>query len=731
MIVHEAKLILTAREIAKTYHNEFITPEHVILASLSGSDTRKVLKKLSIDADTLEKDLKTYIMDSSLEPLYWSKDIEITYSESLQYAIQAIDEICENDKTYIGSMESAVRLVLYAMATSGSQVLENALIAQNVEIESLLKSDKKQESNQVKNKRIDLRNRYLRFPEITDLDNDLVVTLLKHEDKIEDSIYKLGTRLSNPFKVDIFIKEKGKFLDTMVDVILVHAYYKMNAFIPVECDLADIIMSQGAKMAASDVINSVMGTCESLSVQNGNKPVVLFLYNSIGSTGSEQAIVKYMLGYKNRKHTSIILTDAESLYTQCKDVMDSTGLVVSRDDVGILSEMDILNLYREEVQIASDLELTDDAFDTVVKVAKEMSSADTYFNKVKVILPEYVIYTKNNEKYNDRQIVNTEIIKEMFKSLGKDYEKALSRVEHEKEVSKHRSLNEKLKENIFGQDKAIDTVTKYIEISQAGLSDEHKPMGSFLFVGPTGVGKTELARQLADKLGYKLLKYDMSEYSESFTVSRLLGSPAGYVGYENGHTMVDDITANPKSVVLLDEIEKAHPKIYDILLQITDDASLTDGRNGKADFSNAVIIMTSNAGAQDSTKRGIGFGNDKFNSDGMKNAVNMLFKPEFRGRLSSIVEFNSLGNDIYKNIVEKELLKIQDKMTKNGGKHFIWNNDTVEFIVNHVDTKDSGARQISKYILDNVTAEIGHLVVNNPDKTEYVLTCNNDGLNIE
>lgn len=730
MVVGETRLMKAAKAVAEKYHSEFITPEHVAMSLLDSGEYRSAFNNLNIDTKTLKRDLEAYINESSLDPTYWDADIKITYSESLCNALQKVDELCDDENVYMDTEDQALRVILYAMAKSGSQVLENALTAQNVEIDSLMDAVH-EHSEQVE--KIDIRNRYLKLVDIDELDEDIRACIETHLDSIDDTAHKMGIRLVPPFATDIFIREKGRFIEDAIRMVMAHSYYHMNAYIPVEIDLADIMLSQGAKMAASDIVGSIMNTCDRLADEHG-KHVVLHIYNTMSLGDSDVPLIKYILGYKDRKSVSVIMSNADEMYTKCKDAMDSAGMLMSTEELGFISEMDVLEVFRNETEYYSDLKITDEAFDLIVRVAKEITNDKAYYSHVKVILQEYVLYTKTHNEYAGINEVDVNIVKNMFKSLGKEYGQALSRVEQEieaKNQNKGKSLNDKLKENIFGQDKAVDTVTKYIEISQAGLSEEHKPMGSFLFVGPTGVGKTELARQLADKLGYKLLKYDMSEYSESFTVSRLIGSPAGYVGYENGHTMVDDITANPKSVVLLDEIEKAHPKIYDVLLQITDDASLTDGRNGKADFSNAVIIMTSNAGAQDSTKRGIGFGNEKINSDGMKNAVNKLFKPEFRGRLSSIVEFNSLDNNIYKDIVSKELNKLKSKMAKNGGKNFIWNDNTVEFIVDHVDTKESGARQISKYVLDNVTTQISHMIVNNPDKLEYVLTCENGSLNVE
>ncbi|MDR2185823.1 MAG: ATP-dependent Clp protease ATP-binding subunit ClpA [Treponema sp.] len=225
----------------------------------------------------------------------------------------------------------------------------------------------------------------------------------------------------------------------------------------------------------------------------------------------------------------------------------------------------------------------------------------------------------------------------------------------ENEKDKLRFLESRLKERIFGQDEAVEAVVKAVKRSRAGFRNPGKPVANFLFVGPTGVGKTELARSLADILGVSMHRFDMSEYQEKHTVSRLIGSPPGYVGYEDGGLLTDAVRKQPHGVVLLDEIEKAHQDIYNILLQIMDYATLTDNNGRKADFRNVVFIMTSNAGARDIGRSLIGFGERILDESAVDGAVEKIFTPEFRNRLDAVVRFGHLTREIMTSIVEKEL----------------------------------------------------------------------------
>jgi ATP-dependent Clp protease ATP-binding subunit ClpA len=221
------------------------------------------------------------------------------------------------------------------------------------------------------------------------------------------------------------------------------------------------------------------------------------------------------------------------------------------------------------------------------------------------------------------------------------------------------ALDRNLKLTIFGQDKAVDKITSSIRLARSGLRSGDKPIGSFLFVGPTGVGKTELAKQLASHMGVSFLRFDMSEYMEQHTVSRLIGAPPGYVGFEQAGLLTDAAMKNPHAVVLLDEIEKAHPSVWNILLQVMDHGFLTDNNGKKADFRNVVIIMTSNVGARDSERRSVGFSSDFGGADASMKELERVFSPEFRNRLDAIVAFNALDLKMMDQVVGKQIVELE------------------------------------------------------------------------
>ncbi|MFO7597181.1 MAG: AAA family ATPase, partial [Desulfocurvibacter africanus] len=226
-----------------------------------------------------------------------------------------------------------------------------------------------------------------------------------------------------------------------------------------------------------------------------------------------------------------------------------------------------------------------------------------------------------------------------------------------------KDLDKELRGRVFGQDQAVDNIARSIKRSRAGLGNETRPLGNFLLIGPTGVGKTELAKQLAEVMGVKFLRYDMSEYMEKHAVARLIGAPPGYVGFDQGGLLTEDVRKNPYSVLLLDEIEKAHPDLFNILLQIMDYATLTDNTGRKADFRHVVVLMTSNAGVREMAATSLGFlgGEETMKGKGVK-AVEKLFSPEFRNRLDAIIQFDTLKQEVVEQIVDKFIGQLNDQI---------------------------------------------------------------------
>ena len=357
--------------------------------------------------------------------------------------------------------------------------------------------------------------------------------------------------------------------------------------------------------------------------------------------------------------------------------------------------IEILNGVKEAYENYHNVKYTDDALKAAVTLSHKYINDKFLPDKAIDLIDEAGSFINLNS--NSERIIDENTIEDVISKICHIPKKTVEK----DEINSLKNLEEDLKKNIFGQNTAIEEVVRTIKMSRAGLTEADKPVASLLFVGPTGVGKTEIARTLSNSLGVKLIRFDMSEYQEKHAASKLIGAPPGYVGYEEGGLLTDEIKKNPHCVLLLDEIEKAHIDILNVLLQVMDYATLSDNQGRKADFRNVIIIMTSNAGAKDIGKPLVGFGAREIKGTAIMEEVKKVFSPEFRNRLDKIVVFNHIDIDIAKNIVVRELEKFKEQLvSKNITIDF--SEDTIIKIAEKGTSKEFGAREIKRIINSDV-----------------------------
>jgi ATP-dependent Clp protease ATP-binding subunit ClpA len=303
--------------------------------------------------------------------------------------------------------------------------------------------------------------------------------------------------------------------------------------------------------------------------------------------------------------------------------------------------------------------------DEALETAAELSARyinDRYLpDKAIDVIDEVGAWQRLRPEGERKDVVDVDDVEAMVAKIARIPPKTVS--SSDKEVLRH--LERDLKMTVFGQEEAIDSISAAIKLSRAGLKSPDKPVGCFMFAGPTGVGKTEVCRQLSRAMGVELVRFDMSEYMERHTVSRLIGAPPGYVGYDQGGLLTEAITKTPHCVLLLDEIEKAHPEVFNLLLQVMDNASLTDNNGRKADFRNVILIMTTNAGAETLNRASIGFRTQDHSSDAME-VLKKTFTPEFRNRLDAIIQFHALDREVILGVVDKFLTELQAQLDERG-----------------------------------------------------------------
>ena len=365
----------------------------------------------------------------------------------------------------------------------------------------------------------------------------------------------------------------------------------------------------------------------------------------------------------------------------------------------------ILHGLRSRFEEHHEVEYTDEA----LRAASEL--ADRYINdkhmpdKAIDVIDEAGAYQRLIPAEHRKKVIDVHEVETVVAKIARIPPKSVSTSDKEQ----LRKLEGNLKMVVLGQDEAIDSLAAAIKLSRAGLKEPSKPVGSFLFAGPTGVGKTEVTQQLARILGIELVRFDMSEYMERHTVSRLIGAPPGYVGFDQGGLLTEAITKSPHCVLLLDEIEKAHPEVFNLLLQVMDNGTLTDNNGRKADFRNVILVMTTNAGAEAQSRPSIGFTQQDHSSDAME-ALKRLFTPEFRNRLDAVIQFKPLTLEIVKGVVDKFLTELQAQLDE---KHVVLHVDDEArlWLAEHGYDEKMGARPMQRLIQDQLKKPLAEMIL--------------------
>ena len=357
---------------------------------------------------------------------------------------------------------------------------------------------------------------------------------------------------------------------------------------------------------------------------------------------------------------------------------------------------EILNGIKDIYETYHHVKYTDEAIKSAVELSSKYINDRFLPDKAIDVIDETGALLNINRKSDKTLKVNKTDIEMTISKITKIPEQSIS----SSDKKNLKNIEDNLKRVIFGQNKAVETLSNAIKLSRVGLRDENKTIGSFLFTGPTGVGKTEISKQLSEILGIDLIRFDMSEYMERHTVSRLIGAPPGYVGFDQGGLLTESIVKSPHCVLLLDEIEKAHPDIFNILLQVMDAGVLTDNNGRKSDFRNVILIMTTNIGADLLSKRNIGFAESSNETDAM-NSLKKLFSPEFRNRLDETIQFNYLDKNVILSIVDKFLTKLQAQLDKRNVEIVVSKN-VINWIADNGYDKEMGARPMERFISQNI-----------------------------
>lgn len=706
------EVLIRAYRIAHENNNEYITPEHLVLSALEEDVFKEAITKLNGNVKDLKDDLINYI-DNNIDKVenrepeesYGIKNVLIlatqqaAFSErnmvALEHIMAAIYSLRDSYAVYFLQKQGIEKQdLLYELSHNQSEkenIAKDAI--KIIKINPLEHRNLNSNLNSGASKTI---NKYC-----TELTNSLEIdehSLIGREDIINRTIQILSRKTKNN-PVHVGEPGVGKTAITMGLVKLIkegNVPCKLKNARVFSLDIGSILA--GTKYRG-DFEERIKQTLDEIS--KFENPIVYIdeIHNIVGAgalNGSSldggNLIKGYLLEGKIKFIGATTYDDYKKHFEKDKALIRRFQIVEVKE-TSIEESIEILKGIKESFAKYHNVEYKDEALEEAVKLSARYINDKFLPDKAIDIMDEAGAYVDINRNTLEEAIVDKRVIEEIISKTCNIPKQTIESTE----VEVLKSLEEELKKNIFGQDSAIEEVTRAIKLSRAGLSSEEKPVASLLFVGPTGVGKTEIAKVLSKTLEVDLIRFDMSEYGEKHSASKLIGSPPGYVGYEEGGLLTDTIRKNPNSVLLLDEIEKANPDILNVLLQVMDYGILTDNKGRKADFRNVIIIMTSNVGARNLSKNSVGFLKDESKREDIKNDVSKAFSPEFRNRLDKIVIFNQINEEMALNITKNELNKFKETLVaKNVTVSFT--DECIKYISKKGLSKEYGAREIIRVI---------------------------------
>ncbi|MBV5309983.1 ATP-dependent Clp protease ATP-binding subunit ClpA [Chromatium okenii] len=662
---------------ARAKHHEYMTVEHMLLSLLDNPAAAKVLQACGLDAERLRKDITAFIDETT--PLLPSKDTSrdtqptLGFQRVLQRAVFHVQSAGKKEVT-----GANVLVALFSEQDSQAVFLLNQQDITRLDVinyisHGISKVPGENQDDETPSENDDLH------PE--EKDSSSPSPLDRFASNLND--------LARQGRIDPLI---GRASEVERTIQILCRRRKNNPLYVGEAGVGKTAIAEGlAKMIVDEQVPEVLSDAVIYALDLGG------LVAGTKYRGDFEKRLKMVLAQLKRLPHAILFID--EIHTvigagsASGGVMDASNLikpVLASGDlrcIGSTTYQEYRGIFEKDRALArrfQKIDVEEPSVEETVEILKGLKSRFEQHHQVSYTQPALRAAAELSNRYiNDRHLPDKaiDVIDEagahvQLKSPSKrkkridvaDVEAIVAKMARipSKRVSVSdteslKNLDRDLKLVVYGQDPAIDALTAAIRMNRSGLGNDGKPIGSFLFTGPTGVGKTEVTRQLARILGMELLRFDMSEYMERHTVSRLIGAPPGYVGFDQGGLLTEQINKHPHSVLLLDEIEKAHPDVFNLLLQVMDHGTLTDNNGRKADFRSVVLVMTTNAGAEETARRSIGFTEQDHSTDGLE-ALKRYFSPEFRNRLDTVVQFGSLNEETIRSVVDKFVFELEQQL---------------------------------------------------------------------
>jgi len=696
-----------AFKLAHKKKHEFVTVEHLFLSLLDNNEALEVLNYCSADVEALQKNLETYITETT-PVISEEDDLEIQPTLGFQRVLQrAVFHVQSSGKKEVNGAN--LLAAIFSEKESHSVYLLQQEGITRLDVVSFISHGKDDEEFEEESLTED-KNKKARDSSALE-----AFTLNLNQEAIEGKIDPLVGRKAEVERVIQILARRNK----------------NNPLLVGESGVGKTAIAEGiAKLIVENKVPELVKDSTIYSLDMGA------LLAGTKYRGDFEKRLKLVLKELEEKGNSILFID--EIHTvigagaTSGGVMDASNLLkpaLSKNTlrfVGSTTYKEFRGIFEKDRALSrrfQKIEVLEPTVDETIKILKGLKSRFEKHHNIKYTENSLKAAAELSSRYiNDRYLPDKaiDVIDEagakqqlLPKSKRKktiseiDVEKivaSLARVPEKTVSSSDKVSLEKLEENlkrvIFGQDQAISSLAASIKLSRAGLGLVEKPVGSFLFSGPTGVGKTEVSKQLALIMGIEFIRFDMSEYMERHTVSRLIGAPPGYVGYDQGGLLTESVTKHPHSVILLDEMEKAHPEVFNILLQVMDHGTLTDNNGRKADFRNVVLVMTTNAGAHDMSRASMGFNVQDHTSDGAE-IIKKTFSPEFRNRLDAIIPFNPLSIEVIKTVVDIFLVELQVQLDEKKVQLEV-SEKARDWIADKGYDKTMGARPMQRLIQENI-----------------------------
>ncbi len=705
---------------AKLNRHEFMTVEHLLMALLDNEDAKQALTACSADLEKIRIELVEFIAQTTpyipegVEPEEKDTQPTLGFQRVLQRAVFHVQSSGQQEVSganvlvaIFSEQESHAAYVLKSFDITRLDVVNYISHGSDDEVTDE-SSDNTESEESGADKESSLDNLCTNLNELAKEGG--IDPIIGRDEELERCVQILCRRKKNN---PLLIGEAGVGKTAIAEGL---AYQIVNGQVPeVIADATVYSLDMGSLLAGTkyrgDFEKRLKGLLKQLQAKEHAILFIDEIHTIIGAGAASGGVMDASNLLKPLLSSGKLRCIGSTTYGEFRNIFEKDKALVRRfQKIDVLEPSvedttKILIGLKDKYEKHHGVKYTNAALRSAAELSARYINERHLPDKAIDVIDEAGANQKVLPKSKRKKQINVSIIEQIIAKIARIPEQSIS--QSDKDVLKNVDRNLKLA--VFGQDAAVESLSSAIRLSRAGLGNEDKPVGSFLFAGPTGVGKTEVTKQLGKVLGIELIRFDMSEYMEPHAVSRLIGAPPGYVGFDQGGLLTDAVLKHPHCVVLLDEIEKAHPDVFNVLLQVMDHGTLTDNNGRKADFRNVILVMTTNAGVQETTRKSIGFAEQDNSTDAMVE-IKRVFSPEFRNRLDDIVWFNHLDKQVIEQVVDKFIVELQSQLDKKQVELNV-TDEVRQWLAEKGYDKEMGARPMSRLIQDQLRKPLANEVL--------------------